>query len=75
MVNVMKVTVCPPSPESEDLRFQPHQFDVRFGSTASKHNLGAEAVKNCIKDVTLEREIASILERVRGVLTEDDWQS
>lgn len=63
-----KVTILPPGPEDANLRFQHYQWEPVFGSLANRSRLSPQAFKNFFRDVTLAREISSILSNARSSL-------
>ncbi len=69
----VSVTVCPPGPESPELRFQQYQFDNEFGSTASR-SLAPAAMRLVSRDPTIGREIHDIAEfaKRRLQMSDDD---
>ena len=66
----VKITICPPGPESPELRFQPFQFDEKLGKTAAR-SLTPEAMRLISRDPTIGTEIHTMLEVAKRKLDEE----
>ena len=66
----VKVTICPPGPESPELRFQPFQFDEKLGKTAAR-SLTPEAIRLISRDPTLGTEIHTMVENAKRELEKE----